>query len=149
MIVLHVLAAGEVGGLERVVRSLAAGHRALGHAVRVAAVLEPRSSTHPFVRALDGEGLEIIAITVERRAYLKERAAVAALCSRLHPDVVHTHGYRADIVDAGVARRLGIPTVTTVHGFTGGDWKNRLYESLQRRALRRFDAVVAVSRPLA
>jgi glycosyltransferase involved in cell wall biosynthesis len=148
MIVLHVLAAGEVGGLERVVRSLATGHRALGHAVRVAAVLEPGPSEHPFVRALGDEGLEVFAIPVEPRAYLDERAAVAALCSRLRPDVVHTHGYRADIVDAGVARRLGIPTVTTVHGFTGGGWKNRLYESLQRRALRRFDAVVAVSQPL-
>ncbi len=41
-----------------------------------------------------------------------------------------------------------IATVTTVHGFTGGDWKNRVYERLQRRAFRRFDAVVAVSHPL-
>jgi glycosyltransferase involved in cell wall biosynthesis len=53
-----------------------------------------------------------------------------------------------DVVDGGAARRLGIPTVTTVHGFTGGDWKNRLYQRLQRRAFRRFDAVVAVSRRL-
>jgi glycosyltransferase involved in cell wall biosynthesis len=51
-------------------------------------------------------------------------------------------------VDAGVARRLGVPTVTTVHGFTGGDWKNRFYERLQRRAYRKFNAVVAVSRAL-
>ena len=51
-------------------------------------------------------------------------------------------------MDAPVARRLGIPTVTTVHGFTGGDWKNRLYERMQRRAHRKFDAVVVVSRPL-
>jgi len=36
-----------------------------------------------------------------------------------------------------------------VHGFTGGGWKNRLYEWVQRRAFRSFDAVVAVSRPLA
>src|SRR2546426_3337951 len=43
------------------------------------------------------------------------------------------------VVDAGVARRLGIPAVTTVHGFTGGDWKNRFYERLQRRAYRRVD----------
>ncbi|MBI4421517.1 MAG: glycosyltransferase, partial [Gemmatimonadetes bacterium] len=48
-----------------------------------------------------------------------------------------------------VARRTGIPTVTTVHGFTFGGWKNRVYEAIQRAAFRRFDAVVAVSRPLA
>ncbi len=39
--------------------------------------------------------------------------------------------------------------MSTVHGFTGGGWKNRLFERLQRRAFRRFDAVVAVSSPLA
>jgi glycosyltransferase involved in cell wall biosynthesis len=62
---------------------------------------------------------------------------------------VHTHGYRPDIVASGAARARRIPTVTTVHGFTGGDFKNRLYERLQLRSFRRFDAVVAVSLPLA
>jgi glycosyltransferase involved in cell wall biosynthesis len=52
------------------------------------------------------------------------------------------------VVDAGVARGLGIPTVTTVHGFTGGGWKGRLYERLQRRAYRKFAAVVAVAEPM-
>ena len=42
-----------------------------------------------------------------------------------------------------------IPIVTTVHGFTGGGWKNRAYEAMQRFAFRRFDAVVAVSQPQA
>jgi glycosyltransferase involved in cell wall biosynthesis len=36
-----------------------------------------------------------------------------------------------------------------VHGFTGGGWRNRFYEWLQRRSYARFDAVVAVSRKLA
>ena len=48
----------------------------------------------------------------------------------------------------GVARRLGLATVTTVHGFTGGGIRNRFYEWLQLRAFRRFGAVVAVARPL-
>ncbi len=147
MVILHVLAAGEVGGLERVVRSIAAGHRARGNRVVVAPVVEA-SAGHPFVESLRGLDLEIVPIVVSPRGYLSERAALAALCTRRRPDVVHTHGYRADVVDAGVARSMGIPTVTTVHGFTGGGWKNWVYERLQRLALRRFDAVVAVSRPL-
>lgn len=148
MVILHVLAAGEVGGLERVVRSVAAGHRARGNRVVVAAVVAPASTEHPFIESLRGLDVEIVRIVVSGRSYLSERAALKALCTRLRPDVVHTHGYRADVVDAGVARASSIPTVTTVHGFTGGGWKNRLYERLQRRAFRHFDAVVAVSRPL-
>ena len=40
----------------------------------------------------------------------------------LRPDVVHTHGYRIDLLDRGIVAGLGIPTVTTVHGasMTGG-----------------------------
>jgi glycosyltransferase involved in cell wall biosynthesis len=62
--------------------------------------------------------------------------------------VVHTHGSHPDVLDAPVARAAGVPTLTTVHGFTGGDARNRVYEWLQRRAFLRFDAVVAVSEPL-
>ncbi len=148
MIILHVLAAGEVGGLERVVRALATGQRCAAHRVAVAVVLEPSQAEHPFVRSLERQDIEIVLIQVGPRSYRAERLAIADLCRSLRPDIVHTHGYRPDVVDSGVAQRAGIATVTTVHGFTGGGWKNWLYERLQRRAFRRFDAVVAVSQPL-
>jgi glycosyltransferase involved in cell wall biosynthesis len=80
------------------------------------------------------------------RAYLRERAEIAGLCERHRPHLVHTHGYHADLIGGAAARASGTPVVTTVHGFTGGGWKNRLYEFLQRRAFRSFDRVVAVSR---
>ena len=89
------------------------------------------------------------AIELSPQAYLRERGAIRALCRRLRPDVFHTHGHRPDVVDSGVARRLGIPTITTMHGFFhAGDWKGKLTERLQLAAFRRFDAVVAVSRAL-
>src|SRR5262245_48084159 len=138
MVILHVLAPGTLGGLERVVRSLAVAQRESAHEVCVAPVLEPPAADHSFLRSLAGCDVVVTPIELPPRSYLRERAAVAQLCDRLHPDVVHTHGYRADVVDAAVARRRGITTVTTVHGFTGGDWKNRIYERLQRRAFRRF-----------
>jgi len=147
--VLHILAPGAVGGLERVVQILAQGQARAGAEVHVAAVLDRANAGHPLLDALAAGGVTTHAIVLSGRGYWRERAAILELGGRVRPSVVHTHGYRADVVDAAAARRLGIPTVTTVHGFTGGDWKNRLYERLQRRAYRRFDAVVAVSRPLA
>jgi glycosyltransferase involved in cell wall biosynthesis len=146
--VLHLLAPGEVGGLERVVESLASAQATAGHRVSVAAILDAPRTDHPLLIALREAGVEARACPVPQRAYLQERREVGALIAELRPDVVHTHGYRVDVVDAGVARRMGVPTVATVHGFTGGGWRNRLYEWLQCRAYRRLDAVVAVSRPL-
>jgi glycosyltransferase involved in cell wall biosynthesis len=114
----------------------------------VAAVLDS-DRPHPWVDALRSDGVEVIPLVFPGRRYLRERAAVTALCRELQPSIVHSHGYRSDVVGAAGARTAGVPTVSTVHGFTGGGWKNRMYERVQCRALRSFDAVVSVSSPLA
>ena len=147
--VVHVLAPGSVGGLESVVLALAAGHIHAGHDVRVACVLPTDvGSRHPFAMALESAGIAVVRVPVGGRSYLAERDALGRLFQSAAPDIVHTHGYRPDVIDSGVARATGIATVTTVHGFTGGGWRNRLYERLQLLAFRRMSAVVAVSRPL-
>lgn len=147
--ILHVVAPAAVGGLETVLRLLATGHQRRGHSVRVAAVLAEQGPRHELLQSLREGGVEVVPVLAPGRGYLRERSAIARLLSERRPHVVHTHGYRPDVVDAGVARSAGIATITTVHGFTGGGLRNRLYERVQRRAFRRFDAVIAVSRPLA
>ena len=143
------LAPAAYGGLESVVCALTAGLVGRGHAVHIAPVLDGAPGGHPFVRAAALTGATVHPILAPGRSYLSERRATIALCRTLGPDVVHTHGYRADVIDAPAARRAGFGTITTVHGFTSGDWRNRLYEAVQMRAFRRFDAAVAVSQPLA
>jgi glycosyltransferase involved in cell wall biosynthesis len=145
--ILHVVAPAAFGGLERVVQLLVTGQAGSGHEVHVACVSPDVESVAPFVAPLTAAGIHTHPIIVGARAYARERAAIRELC-RLAPDVVHTHGYRPDVLDASVPRHQDIPIVTTAHGFTGGPWRNRMYEYLQRRAFRRFDAVVAVARPL-
>ena len=104
---------------------------------------------HPMAASLAEAGVHVIPLSVAHRGYVRERREVARICHEFAPDVVHTHGYRADVVDRAAAARAGFPTVTTVHGpsFIGG-LKGALYERLQRRNYRRYDAVVAVSRKL-
>jgi glycosyltransferase involved in cell wall biosynthesis len=148
VVILHLVAPGAFGGLERVVQILGSGLRASGHEVHVAGIVGEATAADAFFAPLSAAGVQTHPVVVSNRAYGRERAAVAALCRRLQPDAVHTHGYRPDVLDAGVARRCGLPVVTTVHGFTGGQWRNRFYQYLQWRAFRQFDAVVAVSRPL-
>lgn len=149
MTILHVIDLGEIGGLLRVVQALATGHRARGHAVCVAPIMHEDRSGHPLLEQIREAGVIVQPVIVPPRGYAAERRRIAELCRRFRPHVVHTHGYRPDLVDAGVARALRIPVVTTVHGFTGGGLRNRFYEWLQRRTLGRFDAVVAVSRAMA
>jgi len=147
--IVQVAAPTQAGGLERVVESLAVGHHRRGHDVTVATLLFDDVAPHPFVEALTREGVRVHPIRLPPRGYVRERREIAELCRRARPDVVHTHGYRIDLVDRGVVARLGVPTVTTVHGASMmGGLKGAFFEWLQRRSYRRFDAVVAVSSAL-
>lgn len=145
--VCFLVAPGFVGGLERVVHGLALGFGARGHEVHVFAVLTPSDTREPFLMAFDGSPVRVHELRLPSgvRHFPAERRAARALLASLQPDVVHSHGFRPDVLDSGLARRMGIPTVTTIHGesFMGG--RTRLYEWLQWRTYRRFDAVVAVS----
>jgi glycosyltransferase involved in cell wall biosynthesis len=147
--ILHVTAPAEVGGLESVVRSLTGGQCRRGHAVAVAPILPTSEAGSHWQDALRTSGVDVVRLVFPGRSYLAQWRAVTDLYRRYRPSVVHTHGYHGDVVAGLAARQLGLPTVTTVHGFTDGGWKNRLYERVQRRALRRFDAVIAVSRAIA
>ncbi|MFQ5688781.1 MAG: glycosyltransferase family 4 protein [Gemmatimonadota bacterium] len=147
--VLHLLAPGPVGGIESVVAMLAMGQAEAGSSVGVALSLAPSQPLPPSFEPLEAAGVRVDRILVPPRRYLSEARALGRLLDRQRPDVVHTHGYRSDVVGGAVARRHRIPAVTTVHGFTGGGPRNRFYEWMQTRAYRRCAAVVAVSRPLA
>lgn len=141
--IVHALAPGSIGGIESVVRLLAAGQQAAGHRVDLITVVD--GPDHPFVEQLREQNLPVHPIVAPDRAYREEISQFRGLLGELAPQIVHTHGTRPDVLLAGPARKSGCATVTTVHGFSGGGWKNRLYEHLQRRAMRKIGAVAAVS----
>lgn len=60
-------------------------------------------------------------------------------------DLVHTHGYFADICAIPVARMLGIKTITTCHGFIFNNNKLKLYNKLNVCAIKLCHRVIAVS----
>jgi poly-gamma-glutamate synthesis protein (capsule biosynthesis protein) len=146
--ILHIVAPARFGGLESVLLTLVTGLVRRHHTVRVALVLSPGDADHPLAAALEAEGASVVPIFVSDRDYLGERRAISALCKEHRPDIVHTHGYRPDVVDAMIARGQGSAVVSTCHGFIESSVRARLTQWIQRRALRRFDAVVAVSTPI-
>src|SRR5947209_19671130 len=98
MVVLQVVAPADFGGLERVAHALAHGLHGLGHDVHVAIVVDVASELHPFLTHLAERVIGIHALELTMRVYWRERRAVVSLCRRLLPVVLHTHGYRPDIL---------------------------------------------------
>lgn len=148
MNILHVTAPAAFGGLERVVEGLARGSALLGHRVQVAMVLSPNAPVPAWRETLEAAGVRTVPLHLPVRAYLAERRAVGKLAREFGTDVMHTHGYRSDVLHLGVARRLGVPILSTAHGFASRTPGYSRNERLQVWAWRRFDAVVAVSEPL-
>lgn len=146
--ILHLLAPGSFGGLESVVTALASGWGARGGRVGVALALEVGHPVPDEWSALEAGGVQVLQLPVPHRAYRREWRLYSEAMRTFSPDLVHCHGYRPDLLAGWAARGLGLPRVSTVHGFTGGGWKNRMYERLQIRALAGFDGVIAVSRPI-
>ena len=147
--VLHLLAPARFGGLERVVHALAAGQKRAGYELGVIMLLESGVPEPPLPAELDAVGVPIIRVVQPARSFRTQRRLVLQICRRMKPDVLHTHGYLPDVLAASLGRKFPAARVSTVHGFTGGGWRNRFYEWLQRRSYARFDAVVAVSKKLA
>jgi glycosyltransferase involved in cell wall biosynthesis len=60
-------------------------------------------------------------------------------------DLIHTHGYFADICGLPTARLLRVPSISTCHGYINNDVKLRLYNRLDLFALKLSHRVFCVS----
>lgn len=130
------------------VMALSEGAASRGLTISVAAIVQDAAAPLAFPRLREA-GIAVTEIRQGRRRYLSEVRALASRFRELRPDIVHTHVYHADLVGALAARVVGIPSVATVHGWVGGDWRNSLYEQVDLLALRLAHCVLCVSEPAA
>lgn len=142
----HVARTGLVGGVESVIRGLATGLSDRGHDVTVLSLEDPSAPIDAF-RGIAGR-VRVEMVPAPARRYLSHRRSLAVALAAAGAEIVHTHGYHADVVGIMAASGLGRPVVSTAHGFAGGSARNRLYEWIDRRCLRHAETVVAVSKPL-
>lgn len=141
----HLIAPAPFGGAETVVETLASGRHSTGRST--GALLLGASDEHLLATQLRAAGVETHCIRTAPRAYVAQADAVRSQLR--NGDVLHTHGYQADVVGWLAARR-GAPRprvalVSTNHGYAGGSLRNRIYEWIDRRVLRHVDTVIAVS----
>lgn len=143
--VLQVLTPASFGGIEVVVEQLVEGLCQAGEDVAVIA-LGGGPHAQPYLSRLRDRGG--VVLEVPGRHGIRHEAAALHRLLEARPDaVLHSHGYRADLL-VGYARCRGQRWVSTVHGFTHLTAKLTVYQVADRLALRFADAVIAVSEPL-
>jgi glycosyltransferase involved in cell wall biosynthesis len=72
----------------------------------------------------------------------------ARLCRRHRVAIWHGHDYKTDLIGLLLRPFFGFSLVTTLHGWSARSWRTRLYFAVDRRAIRRYDQVIAVSTEL-
>ena len=145
MRVLHVISSGGMYGAEAVILNLLATLEQQGH-TGVLGIFSnsanPNLQLHEFAQQ---KGFRSHLISCRGQLDTSVPASIRALVRETSADVVHAHGYKADLYTYLALRRSGTAFVSTCHNWLDDDLFVRAYGMLDRWALRHFDAVVAVS----
>lgn len=105
---------------------------------------EPEDS--PFIAEAKRLGMPVHFIKGGHAYDLRMISRVIKLVRTLQIDIVHAHEVKSDFIAYLSARFYPIPIVTTLHGWIGNSLKQRLFAKLDKRIVRGFDRVIAVSR---
>ncbi|MFM7148641.1 MAG: glycosyltransferase [Gemmataceae bacterium] len=143
MNLVHLTASTFLGGPERQMLGLA---RFMGDDVRSVFVsFSEKGKSRQFLSAARQQGFEAASLLNDTPHFLRCIKEIENTLHRFGADAVLCHGYKPNILGAAAARRKGIPCVSVSRGWTGENWKVRLYEKLDRFHLRFIDHIVAVS----
>jgi glycosyltransferase involved in cell wall biosynthesis len=150
MRIVHLIHSEGVYGAESILMYLAREQQRGGHQPVIGSIRDPDTPQTQFEAVARARGLEVVAIRIAPRPTPGVMSALLRVVRSLAPDVVHSHGYKANILLGPLPRSRRGPMLATLHGWTNTGRLSRmwLYERLDSLALRRLDAVVAVSRQM-
>jgi glycosyltransferase involved in cell wall biosynthesis len=141
--VVHLMASPFYGGPERQVLGMA--RNLPGDVECVFLSFAERGLARPFLDEAARYGFTAKALGHNTPRYFACVAEVADELRHVKASLLCCSGYKPDLVGWRAARRVGIPVMSISHGWTDVTWKVRFYEAIDRRILRRFDAVACVS----
>lgn len=139
----------DFGGIERVLLTML---RNMDTEIELTPILFTRTDTKEksffdFLRDLHVPH-DMIYVNTSRVKYinpLRNIVEAIACFRRKRFDLIHTHGYRADLIGLIVSKCFSLPIVATCHGYISNDRHLNLYNGLDVFLLRYFDRVIAVS----
>jgi succinoglycan biosynthesis protein ExoA len=142
--ILHLRASNFVGGPEKQLLRHAAGERSGTFEITLGTFVG-KEVGRQFLGAMEELGVSSLAFPDQ---VLGRRGALSGIVRVLRErkiGLLCTHGYKADVVGTLAARQVGIPVAWFLRGWTGEDWKVRVYEALDRLLLPFATRIVCLS----
>ena len=145
MRILQLISSGGMYGAEAVILNLARCLDADGHHCVLGVFANSAGGDVQLHREALSRNLESRLLPCSGQFDRRMMAQLRTLVREHRIDIVHAHGYKADVYAYLALRRAGVPLVSTCHNWLTTDLKVRAYGVLDRMVLRRFAAVAVVS----
>lgn len=148
MKVLHLIDSGGLYGAEQMLLALAAEQIKQGLEPTILSCGEINEGTKALEHEVIKRGLPLITWRMKAGLNIKGSWRIAKLAKKENIAVIHSHGYKFNVLFALLPRILcRIPIVSTVHGYVVADrfsamW---LYQALDKFCLSKMHAVIFVS----
>lgn len=136
-------------GAERWILALAKNIEDTNIRCDLAVTEESVSQNMEIVRQFPNNNSQAFKLQMNGRFDLSVISQLSDLIKQREIDVIHTHGYKSDILGLLAAKRNGIKSISTPHGFgESTDFKLNAYIRIGAFCLRFFDRVVPLSTEL-
>jgi glycosyltransferase involved in cell wall biosynthesis len=145
MRILHIISSGGMYGAESVILNLSRTLNEQGHTSLLGIF---SNSSNPNLQLHDralAEGIDSHLIPCNGQIDRTVPASIRALAASSGADLIHAHGYKADVYAYLAMRNTSIPLVSTCHTWYDDNRLVWLYGVIDRRVLRQYSAVVSVS----
>jgi glycosyltransferase involved in cell wall biosynthesis len=140
---LQVISTGGMYGAERVLLELAVFLRDAGWRSKVL-VLDGAGAA-PLTQAAAAQGIEARLLSEPGDSWLGQARKLQDYFRGERIDIAHSHGYKPSILLHWLGETRRRACIATCHSWYSVHWRLKLYERLDKRAMRRFAHVVAVS----
>jgi len=145
MKVLHVISSGGMYGAEAVILNLSRTLKERGHSCTLGVFSNSANPNLQLHESATREGIESHLIPCKGQIDWTVTASLRELATRVGADVVHAHGYKADVYVYLALRGTGTALVSTCHNWLKAGLLVSAYGVADRLVLRRYARVVAVS----
>lgn len=143
--VLQLISSGGYYGAENMLLNLCASQQKAGCQNSLMIFYNVHAPNVEFYERARRRGLSVRMVHCQGRADWRAVRQIEECIQEDGIQLLHTHGYKADLYGYVAARRSGKPIVATCHNWLGGTAALGIYNRLDRMALKRFHGLAAVS----
>jgi glycosyltransferase involved in cell wall biosynthesis len=147
--ILHLISSGGFYGAESMVVTLLESLRRTGCRSVLGVFRNAQKTNLDVAERAAAAGIEVELIPCTGRLDWGAVRLIREILARYQAEVLHTHGYKADLYGFLAARASSVPVMATCHNWTNDTRTVQLYAFLDRFVLRRFRVVTAVSSTVA